>query len=228
MVAKVPTGDGESAAECWKRIGVFGDRSCERLAEEVHCRNCDVYCAGGRALLDRPMPEDYLQDLTRQLAEQAPIHDDAVLTLVLFRLAGAWLALPSKTCTRTLPILKVVRVPGKRHPVFQGMVNAQGEIHLCVSLAPLLEQEMAKPVVDVSARVFPRMLETVLMGKSWIFMADEVVGSIDCAPASLKEVPEETGAVNEQLITGRFGWYGLKVALLDPDVLARRFEESLA
>jgi hypothetical protein len=56
-------------AECWKSIGTFGDRSCPRLTAEVHCRNCEVYRAGGRNLLDRPQPEAYRKELTRLLAE---------------------------------------------------------------------------------------------------------------------------------------------------------------
>ena len=26
-------------ADCWNRIGVAGDQSCEKLAAHVHCRN---------------------------------------------------------------------------------------------------------------------------------------------------------------------------------------------
>ncbi|HBP1772226.1 TPA: chemotaxis protein CheW, partial [Pseudomonas aeruginosa] len=37
--------DTQQVDDCWNRIGVHGDKSCERLAEHVHCRNCEVYAA---------------------------------------------------------------------------------------------------------------------------------------------------------------------------------------
>ena len=36
---------------CWNQIGVQGDATCPELPKVVHCRNCPVYAAGGRALL---------------------------------------------------------------------------------------------------------------------------------------------------------------------------------
>lgn len=36
----------------------MGDRSCLQLSEVKHCRNCPVYAAAGRALLERPIPPD--------------------------------------------------------------------------------------------------------------------------------------------------------------------------
>ncbi|MFO6078862.1 hypothetical protein ACLBUY_12210, partial [Pseudomonas aeruginosa] len=45
--------DTQQVDDCWNRIGVHGDKSCERLAEHVHCRNCEVYAAAATYLLDR-------------------------------------------------------------------------------------------------------------------------------------------------------------------------------
>ncbi|SDV46390.1 chemotaxis protein CheW [Chitinasiproducens palmae] len=43
----------EAVDDCWNRIGVYGDASCERLAEAIHCRNCEVYASAAIRLLDR-------------------------------------------------------------------------------------------------------------------------------------------------------------------------------
>ncbi|MCB2511750.1 hypothetical protein KQ696_15470, partial [Listeria monocytogenes] len=45
--------DTQQVADCWTRIGVHGDKSCERLAEHGHCRNCEGYAAAATYLLDR-------------------------------------------------------------------------------------------------------------------------------------------------------------------------------
>lgn len=214
-------------AECWKSIGTFGDRSCHRLSEEIHCRNCEVYRAGGRNLLDRPQPDAYREELTRQLAEPEVILEDKPLELVLFRIGGAWLALPSSCFLRTLPILPVVPMPGRTNAVFQGMVNAHGDIRLCVSLGPLMGPEMDRPVIDVSARVFPRMLEISLNGQIWVYASDEVVGSIDCEQNSLEALPANLAIARQGLVRGVFDWFGLRVALLEHVRLCALLEEAL-
>ena len=215
-------------AECWKSIGTFGDRSCPRLTAEVHCRNCEVYRAGGRNLLDRPQPEAYREELTRLLAEPEAISDQKPLELVLFRIGGAWLALPSFCFVRTLPILPVIPMPGRSNAIFQGMVNAHGEIRLCVSLVPLIGAEMDRPVIDVSARVFPRLLEISFNGQIWVYLSDEVVGSIECEQNDLEALPANLAIASQGLVRGLFEWFGLRVALLDHERLFELLGESLA
>ena len=39
--------------DCWNRIGVHGDKSCERLQAHIHCRNCEVHAVAAIRLLDR-------------------------------------------------------------------------------------------------------------------------------------------------------------------------------
>jgi chemotaxis-related protein WspD len=215
-------------AECWKSMGTFGDRTCPRLSEEIHCRNCEVYRAGGRNLLDRPQPDAYREELTRQLAEPEELAEEKPLELVLFRIGGAWLALPSRCFARTLPILPVVPMPGRSNAVFLGMVNAHGDIRLCASLVPLIGTETDRPVIDVSARVFPRMLEISLNGNLWVFVSDEVVGSIECEQKNLEALPANLAIASDGLVTGLFEWFGLRVALLAHERLFALLEEALA
>ncbi|WYX25703.1 hypothetical protein WJ969_08370 [Achromobacter xylosoxidans] len=43
--------------DCWNRIGIRGDKRCERLAGYVHCRNCPVYADAAKRILDRLPPQ---------------------------------------------------------------------------------------------------------------------------------------------------------------------------
>ncbi|HTJ92190.1 MAG TPA: chemotaxis protein CheW [Pararobbsia sp.] len=52
--------------DCWNRIGVQGDRTCERLTDVVHCRNCSVYAHAAMSLLDRPRADG------AELADEGP------------------------------------------------------------------------------------------------------------------------------------------------------------
>lgn len=53
---------------CWNQIGIVGDRSCPELLTHTHCRNCPVYSIEGRRLLERSLPDGYLQEWTALLA----------------------------------------------------------------------------------------------------------------------------------------------------------------
>ena len=57
--------------DCWNRIGIHGDKSCERLAAHVHCRNCEVHAAAATLL------SGFALSAT---AEAAPFHRHGGLT----------------------------------------------------------------------------------------------------------------------------------------------------
>ena len=67
--------------DCWNRIGIRGDKSCGQLAEHVHCRNCPVYAAAAKRILDRLPP-------AMQEDEEAapPQHAANLSSLLVFRL----------------------------------------------------------------------------------------------------------------------------------------------
>jgi len=50
---------GAAIDDCWNEIGVRGDRSCPRLKEHGHCRNCPVFSSAAAVRLDAQLPTDY-------------------------------------------------------------------------------------------------------------------------------------------------------------------------
>ena len=228
MNATFSEGSATESLECWKTIGIFGDHTCERLVTEIHCRNCEIYRAEGRHLLDRPLPEGYREELTRQLAEPVSLGKGKPIGLVLFRIGGAWLALPSGCFSRTLSLLPVTPIPGRQNAVFEGVVSAHGELRLCVSLAPLLGDAVEQAVVDASARVFPRMLEIFMNGETWVFRVDEVLGSIECLPERIDMRSVTQMDAEFALVRGLFEWQGLRVMLLNEERLLHELRISLS
>ena len=216
-----------SVQDCWQEIGIFGDRSCPRLESEIHCRNCEIYRTGGHDLLDRPLPEDYRREITFKLQVQAEKEDEHPLHLVLFRIGGAWLAMASECFVRTLARSSVMPIPGRSNQVFRGLVNTQGDLRLCVSLGELFKSETEHPVIDVSARVFPRMLEIRIDGERWIFEADEVVGAIECFSSHLEPLPSNLERSLRGLVKSLFVWQGLRVALVEPARLRDLLKEAI-
>src|SRR5262245_55890673 len=96
--------------DCRNRIGVHGDKSCERLAEHVHCRNCTVHAAAATLLLDR-------YALAREDAAhvESPADDgrERRSTLV-FRLGEEWLGLATRSLVEVAAISPIHSLPHQR------------------------------------------------------------------------------------------------------------------
>ena len=214
-------------SHCWKRIGVQGDRSCEELKYCVHCRSCPVYHLAGRQMLDRPMPEGYRAEWRARLAQPPERPDPDSLRLMVFRVAGHWLALPSGCLDETLALVPARRVPHRSNRHFLGLVNLRGELQLCFSLEPLLDPLGDDPPHTASNRAFPRLLVFKAQGQRWAFPADEVRGMIRLPRAALETPPANLARSAESPISALFGLEGLRVSLLDPNPLAARFEAAL-
>jgi chemotaxis-related protein WspD len=216
---------------CWKTIGVFGTRSCERLREHIHCRNCPTYRMAGRELLDRPMAEDYRARLTERLAAKPADHSSDTLRLMIFRVAGIWLALPSSCLEETLMPTAIVPIPGRSNRHFLGLVNTHGELQLCFTLEHILGTEEDEPPVEPTAaslRVFPRMLSVRVHGQRWLFPADEVLGILEYPRGELEKLPANLARSSRRVVAALLTWEERRIKLIDEGRLATLFQGALA
>lgn len=215
-------------APCWKVIGIFGDRRCELLGTHIHCRNCPSYRLAGRQLLERPMPEAYQAELTRRLAGKPEDRQDELLRLMVFRVAGLWLALPSACFEETLPLAAAVRVPLRSNRHFLGLVSAHGELQPCFTLEHFLGADLDdRSAAPVSPRIFPRMMVVNLRAQRWVFPVDEVLGTLEQPRAELELLPANLAKSGQKLLAALFHRDGLHIHLLDGDRLAALFQEAL-
>ena len=119
---------------CWKQIGVWGDRSCPELARVFDCRNCEVYSSSGRRLLDRPAPKDYIESWTTLLAEEEVVTQTVTSPYLVFRVGQAWFAFLATSLQEVTAPSVVRSVPHRPREVLLGLVNVRGELHPCISL----------------------------------------------------------------------------------------------
>ena len=207
--------------DCWNQIGVFGDGTCPELAKAIHCRNCPVYAAGGRSLLEREPPADYLREWTQALAE-AKDEDRAedTLSVLIFRLGREWLALPTHVCQEVAEMRPIHILPHRSGPVLLGLVNIRGQIRLCVSLRELLGLEP----VDDSGRTMnhknPRCL-VVIAGDSdhWVLLVDELHGIQRVHLSAIREAPVTVAKAAPRLTKGVIDWRDTGVGYLDDGLL---------
>jgi len=207
--------------DCWNRIGVSGDGTCPELAKVIHCRNCPVYAAGGRSLLERAPPADYLREWTQALAE-AKDEDQAedALSVLIFRLGREWLALPTHVCQEVAEMRPIHILPHRSGPVLLGLVNIRGQIRLCVSLRELLGLEPAGDSGQTTNPKNSRCLVVIAGGSDhWVLLVDELHGIQRFQLSAVRDAPVTVAKAAPGLMKGVIEWRDSGVGYLDDELL---------
>lgn len=215
--------------ECWRRIGVSGDRSCPELVTHVHCRNCPVMAAAARTFFDRAAPEGYLSGWVGILEESAPRADADPESLLVFRLGREWLALPTTALVEVTTSRPCHRVPHRVGGVLEGIVNIRGQLQLCVSAHRLLGIDEAPR--DTAASAFGEALRLLVVERRaaaaeerWVFAADDVAGVHRVERTAMRMVPSTVSQSGARYCRALFDWQEGTVGVLDDT----RFFDSLS
>ena len=222
--------NGRTVNDCWNQIGVEGDRSCPELKTVIHCRNCPVYSAAGRTLLEREAPLEYVNEWTNILAKTQPDHSGSqtstavaplaqTLSVMIFRLLGEWLALPVRLFQEVTQPCVIHTLPHRSNELLRGLVNIRGEILMCISLGNLLDLETIADSPHLSSVVSKRMVVVVKDEERWVFTVDEVRGVHKFQLDELQAAPVVISKATEAYTKGVIRWQGQKVNYLDSDLL---------
>jgi chemotaxis-related protein WspD len=209
---------------CWQKIGIAGDRSCQALSRYVHCRNCPDYSSRGRTLFDQEMPGDYRRQLSEELARAvSAVVEDAVSVLV-FRAASEWFALPSLVFQEVAPYQKAYVLPFRSGALLAGLVNVNGELLLCVSLAAAL----GIPVDEKAAPGGKPRLCVVRTGRErFAFAVDEILGVRRISAGRLQPIPTTLAKSPSAQVASCFKLDGRTVGLIDEKRLFNSLDRSL-
>ncbi|MBO3458712.1 chemotaxis protein CheW [Aetokthonos hydrillicola Thurmond2011] len=219
--------------DCWNHIGVEGDRSCTELTTFIHCRNCPVYSAAGRSLLEREAPVEYLNEWTSILSKTQSEHSVSAsqlsttvlglaqtISVMIFRLGGEWLALPVRLFQEVTQPCTIHSIPHRTNELFLGLVNIRGEILMCVSLSHLLDLETIADSTNHLSSVTPqRMVVVGTNEERWVFTVDEVCGIHRFHNQELQAAPVVISKATEAYTKGVIHWQDQKVNYLDSDLL---------
>lgn len=203
---------------CWRRIGVQGgDHSCPRLAEALHCRNCPVFAAAARTLLQRESaadatPEWRDPDLRRQGRASA----------LVFRLGTQWLGLPPGMVVEVAPNPAVRRLAHRTAGRIEGLVNVRGELRLCVSLVELLGLG-ARASGDARARLVLVQDDDQVLA----FRCDEMHGIARYATGEVEAPPDTLAPALRGCIGGMLSLQDRHVALLDGEALTKLLRQAV-
>ena len=240
------------ALDCWRVIGVGGDRSCPELETYIHCRNCPVMANAAEAFFNRAPPDGYLDEWRRVLETTSENTESSGLSVLVFRLADEWFSLAAESLTEVTPLRRIHTIPHRSNSVFAGMVNVRGQLLLCCSLHGLLGLRQIDPLVlkqrktldqksddnrsiqlsDDAAILAPeRLLVTSLttsrVTRRWTFPVNEVAGVHRISEEELREVPSTVGKPGQRFSSALFSWNSRTVSLLDTNQIFDGIHEQI-
>jgi chemotaxis-related protein WspD len=175
--------------DCWNTIGIGGDRSCPKLGGLIHCRNCHVYMDAAIQILES-------RAVSFDAREQTSIPErrlTAASSVIGFRLATEYLALPTACIEEITRECAVQNLPHRRSKLPVGLVNIRGEILLFVDLAQLLGIERPAGAAE-SKGALGRYIVFGIGGSRFVFRADEVCQVLSYCPEDLIAPPATLSA----------------------------------
>ena len=213
---------------CWNRIGVRGDRSCPDLRLHVHCRNCPVFAAGAARLLDREPPAGYRTEQTSHFAVGAPhVASRETKSVVIFRIAGEWLALPATVVTEIATLLPVHSLPHRKAGAVLGIASVRGELLLCVSLGSIVGVAPTAVADRADRRAYPRLLVIRRDKIRAVCPVDEVHGIHRFNAQELRSVPPTVARAPVAYSTAILTWQDRAVGVLDDQRLFDSLKRSI-
>ncbi|VVD84370.1 chemotaxis protein CheW [Pandoraea aquatica] len=153
-------------------------------------------------------------------------------SLLLFRLADEWLALPASTIEEVAPMRGWHSVPGHRQRALLGLVNLRGALVPCLSLGELLgvqpaPQTQTPPANSLRAST-ARLLALRHGHHLSAFPVTEVHGTVTPARASMGAVPATALGASDGFAVAVLPWRDHIVGVLDPLRVGAAFDRSLA
>ena len=207
--------------DCWRHVGISGDRTCPELETFIHCRNCPVLTRAARTFFDRAAPAGYLESWRVLLEQPAAVAETDATSVLVFRLGNEWLALPTAALVEVTPTRAVHHVPHRTGTALEGLVNIRGHLQLCVSLRRLLGLEPSagpaagSPAPDPTTRLLVIERPGDRGAERWVFRVEEVAGVHRISKASMRAVPSTVSAAARRSTRALFDWQERAVGLLD-------------
>ncbi len=221
--------------DCWNKIGVWSrsGASCPRLIEVIHCRNCEVYSAAGRKLLQREIPQDAPLEWAKRYAEPVKYTLKHGISITLFRIGMEWLAIPTRSIKSIGDPTAIRRIPHRSHPALRGMANLAGDTELVVSLEALLgieaagEAETDQQNQRQRGRPIARMMRVTGESGPFAFEVAEISGTYRYEEGKLDPVPSTLKKALLHYVSGTLAVDGRRVGVLDMELVAYSVEQAL-
>ena len=178
--------------------------------------------AAARTFFDRAAPEGYLSGWVGILEESSAGNESDLESVLVFRLGGEWLALPTAVLVEVTTPRPCHRIPHRVGGVLEGIVNIRGQLHVCVSAHRLLgvDEEApgsaAAPPADTT-RLLAVERRPGDAADRWVFAVNDVAGVHRVERSTVRMVPSTVSHSGTRYCRALFDWQGRVVGILDED-----------
>lgn len=213
--------------DCWNRIGVSGDHSCEKLQQFVHCRNCDVYASAAQRNLQRPVDTAYKQEWAAHFRQAEDSGAQLDSSCLVFRIGREWLSLPTAVFLSVAPQAAPHRLPHRNARGLAGVVNVGGKLYPCISLAAMLEVDESESVTRTGRHTFARLLLVQWDGQPYAIPVADLHGLLRYASANVLPPAATINKGLSRYLTGVISHDGMQIGCLDAGLLGYQLARTL-
>lgn len=218
---------GGSLDDCWSRIGVSGDQSCERLEQHVHCRNCGVYAEAAQRNLQRSVSDHYKKEWAAHF-RQAQDNSEALDTSCLvFRIGREWLSLPTRLFVAVAPQAKPHRLPHRAERGLRGIVNVGGTLYPCMSLAELLGIDESEGEAATNRHTFARLLLLQWEEQAYALPVADLHGMLRYAASSVQAPAATINKGLSRFLSGVIAHEDMHIGVLDAALIGYQLARIL-
>lgn len=181
-------------------------------------------------LLDREVSEESLRESTAHVAATKNIIELGTKSVVIFRIATEWLALPTDVVHQIGEPCTLRKLPDHRGGILKGLVNVRGDLLLCVALEVILglDKSAMGPEISKSTAVH-RLMICKRQNERLAFQVTEVYGLHRYHPRDLRGAPATLAKAARGVYTlGVFTWKDKIVGCLDDELLFYTLNKGLA
>lgn len=213
--------------DCWNRIGVIGDQSCEKLEQHVHCRNCEVYASAAQRNLQRVVGDDYKQDWAAHFRRDATDTQQLDSSCLVFRIGREWLSLPTNMFVSVAPQAKPHRLPHRSGRGLSGIVNVGGTLYPCMSLAELLGIDESEGEAATNRHTFARVLLTQWEDQAYALPVADLHGMLRYASAAVQTPAATINKGLSRFLSGVISHEDMHIGILDAALIGYQLARTL-
>jgi chemotaxis-related protein WspD len=213
--------------DCWNRIGVVGDQSCEKLKQHVHCRNCEVYAGAAQRNLQRPVDQGYQQEWAahfRQAGDDSALLDASCL---VFRIGREWLSLPTTLFVSVAPQARPHRLPHRDERGLSGIVNVGGTLYPCMSLSALLGIDESEGEAAAGRHTFARLLVLQWEEQAFALPVADLHGIVRYATGAVQTPAATINKGLSRFLSGVIAHQDMHIGVLDAALIGYQLARIL-
>ncbi|MES2117709.1 MAG: chemotaxis protein CheW [Pseudomonadota bacterium] len=219
--------DSPILVNCWNRIGVSGDQSCDKLARHIHCRNCEVYADAAQRNMQRAVGDSYRRewaDHFRQADDAGALPDASCL---VFRIGREWLSLPTSIFQSVAPQAAPHRLPHRHARELRGIVNVGGTLYPCMSLAALLGIDESEGVAATGRHTFARLLVVRWEEQAFALPVADLHGIVRYASATVQPPAATINKGLQRYLSGVLSHADMHIGCLDAALIGHQLARTL-